>query len=169
MGSKLVLTGSMFALLAAACGETRLDAFRARENAGTASTSDAAPNPPLPHPAFGPCTEGATLPIGPYLLRVEVCADDIIHVLYAPGPSLPAKKSLVVVAAHDLAAPTFQKSDSADTLLLTTARLRVSVNKTSGSIAYGDLAGNIVLEESEAESKRLIPAVIDGVKTYNLE
>jgi hypothetical protein len=31
MASKLVLTGSMFALLAGACGETRLDAFRARD------------------------------------------------------------------------------------------------------------------------------------------
>ena len=67
------------------------------------------------------------------------------------------------------AAPTFQKSDSADAILLTTARLRVSVNKMTGAIAYGDLAGNIVLEESETEGKRLTPAVVDGVTTYNLE
>jgi alpha-D-xyloside xylohydrolase len=117
---------------------------------------------------YGACTEGATLPIGSNLLRLEVCADDIIHVLYAPSSSLPAKKSLVVVAGTAPAAP-FQKVDTGDTVVLMTARLRVSVNKMSGAITYGDLMGNIVLGEPDADGKRLTPAVIDNVKTYNLE
>jgi alpha-D-xyloside xylohydrolase len=167
MGTKLGLTFVTIALLAGACGESRLDAFRA--NAGSAHASDAGPSPPLLPAAYGVCTEGATLTVGSNLLKLEVCADDIIHVVYAPGPSLPAKKSLVVVAGAVPAAPSFQKTDTGDTIVLTTARLRVSVNKTSGAIVYGDSAGNIVLEEPEADGKRITPAIIDGVKTYNLE
>jgi alpha-D-xyloside xylohydrolase len=153
--------------LVAACGETRLDAFRARDSASTAS--DAGPSPPLPHPAFGPCTQGVTLSIGSNVLTLEVCADDVIRVLYAPGPAIPVKKSLIVVGGAALAAPTFQKSESQDAIVLTTARLRVTVNKSSGTISYADVGGNVVLEESDTDSKRLVPAVIDGVPTYNLE
>src|SRR5216683_928340 len=112
MRSKLVSIGWTIALLATACGETHLDAFRARENPSAANASDAGPSPPLPHPAFGPCIEGATIPIGSNLLKLEVCADDVIHVLYAPGPSFPEKGSLLVAAGGALAAPSFQKSDS---------------------------------------------------------
>src|SRR5262249_42599189 len=118
MGTKLGLTFLPIALLAGACGESRLDAFHA--NVGTAKVSDAGPSPPLPRAAYGACTEGATLPIGTNSLKLEVCADDIIHVLYAPGPSIPSRKSLVVVAGAP-AAPPFQKTDTGDTIVLTTA------------------------------------------------
>jgi hypothetical protein len=53
--------------------------------------------------AVQPQPDGATFTMKSGTLRLQVCSDSIIHVLYSPTASFPASRPDPVVSKHELA------------------------------------------------------------------
>jgi alpha-D-xyloside xylohydrolase len=98
-------------------------------------------------------------------LKVQVCSDSVIHVLYSPTASFPKRVDFVVTKENWPAAQwTMQSSD--DAVTLTTTLLRITVTKKDGAIAYADVHGDSLVQES---SRSLTPEKVNGEDTYRAE
>ena len=98
-------------------------------------------------------------------MKLQICMDDIIHTVYAP--SWPAAKhtDYMVVKTEWLATKWSLQSGEKD-FTITTARLKISVNKRDGVITYSDLTGKVLLTEGP---KEMTPAVVNEEHTFHAE
>ncbi len=98
-------------------------------------------------------------------LKVQVCSDSVIRVLYSPTASFPKRVHYVVTKETWPAAQwTMQSSD--DAVTLTTTLLRITVTKKDGAIAYAEVHGDSLVQES---SRSLTPEKVNGEDTYRAE
>jgi len=98
-------------------------------------------------------------------LKLQVCTDSIIHVIYAPHWPLP-KRPEYVVTKTDWPPVQFLLSQSDKNITLTTARLAISVARADGLIGYIDKTGKNLLSEGP---KVLTPTVVNNEHTYHAE
>src|SRR5262249_50659507 len=98
-------------------------------------------------------------------LKLEVCNDSIIHVLYSPTAVFPAHKDYVVTKAGW--APIQAKvEDSAKELTISVGSLKVAVGREDGGITFSG-AGN---DHLFRDGKRIMtPVTVNGEKTYRAE
>lgn len=98
-------------------------------------------------------------------MRVQVCADSIIRVLYSPTSSFPNRPDYVITKTSWPAVKwTFQSNDK--NVSLVTGRLKVTVNRDDGLIAYSDLAGRSLVQEGP---KTMTPTKVNGENTWRAE
>ncbi|MDP4179708.1 MAG: glycoside hydrolase family 31 protein [Bacillota bacterium] len=112
-------------------------------------------------------TNGVTFTMNSGKMRLQVCKEDIIRVQYTTASSIPSKTSLSVNKVWDK--PSFNVTESGDTVIITTSRMKAKVNKSNGSIAYTDLSDKVVLSEDSTNSKSLTPATVEGVSTNKIQ
>ncbi|MFI5161369.1 MAG: TIM-barrel domain-containing protein [Sphingobacteriales bacterium] len=99
------------------------------------------------------------------LMDIKVCKADIIEVKYTIFNAFPAKTSLVVNNAWNQ--PTsFTVAEHNEQVVITTAKLIISVNKKSNAITYTNLKGAVITSETD-ENKSMNKATIAGINTYN--
>ncbi len=96
-------------------------------------------------PAVEKQAHGATIRLDAGSLRLEVWSDRIVRATYCPGGSIPAIRSLSVIA--EPGAVPFDLKDTPSAVDLSTHALRVHVDKSTGLISFRDLAGKTILEE----------------------
>jgi alpha-D-xyloside xylohydrolase len=109
--------------------------------------------------------DGALFRMQSGVMRVQVCADSIIRVLYSPTSSFPNHPDYVVTKTAWAAVPwTMQSTDGEATLV--TGRLRVTVNRNNGGVIFRDLNGKDLLQEGP---KRMTPTKVNGEDTYRAE
>ncbi|MBN1129383.1 MAG: glycoside hydrolase family 31 protein [Chitinispirillaceae bacterium] len=83
-------------------------------------------------------------------MKVQVCSDKIIRVVYTLQATIPAPGSYIVVkTAWDPVQFTVQ--DGASAVSLTTSSLKIDVSKTSGAISYYS-GSTLILQETAAKS-----------------
>ena len=71
------------------------------------------------------------------VLRLEVKAEDVLHVTYSPlGAAAPERASDGVVVKKDWPGAPFEVSSNERTITLSTAKLRVVVERESGALHY---------------------------------
>ena len=98
-------------------------------------------------------------------LKVLVCTDSVIHVLYSPTSSFPGVKDFVVTKTAWSGAPwTLQSTD--DDVTVTTSQLKVVVTRKDGAITYRSLDGKQLIQEA---TRKLTPARVNGEDTYRAE
>jgi alpha-D-xyloside xylohydrolase len=98
-------------------------------------------------------------------LKVQVCSDSVIHVLYSPTVSFPKRVDFVVTKENWPGTQwTMQTTD--DAVTLTTSLLKVTVTRKDGAIAYVDAHGESLVQES---SRSLTPEKVNGEDTYRAE
>jgi alpha-D-xyloside xylohydrolase len=90
----------------------------------------------------------------------------MVEVKYTVLPVFLDKPSLVITNDWKTT-PGFTVADNAKEIVITTAKLKVVVNKQTNSVKYTDLNGNVVLAEDESQSKTMTPATIAGIDCYN--
>ena len=99
------------------------------------------------------------------VLKVQVCSDSVIRVLYSATSTFPKRPDLVVLKENWPATKwTMQSSDSAVTL--TTALLKIVVTRKDGAISYGEVNGGSLMQE---QSRKLTPVRVNGEDTYHPE
>jgi len=98
-------------------------------------------------------------------MRVQVCTDSIIHVLYSPTSSFPKLPEYVVTKTGWPATRWTMQSTEKD-VTLATSRLKVTVNRKDGTIVYSDLAGKRLVQEGP---KTMTPTNVNGEETYRAE
>lgn len=104
------------------------------------------------------------LHVGGGLLQLEVCAADLIRVAFAQDAAFFARRSLMAGARRCDGAP--WRFDAGQHRL-TTAKLRVSVDPTSGAVAFADALGRPILSEKPG-GRALTPADVNGEATQHV-
>jgi alpha-D-xyloside xylohydrolase len=120
---------------------------------------------PNPVTAVSERPDGVELKMKTGVTRLQVCSDSIIHVLYSPTGTFTERKEFVVVKNSWPAAKfTFHASEREVTL--TTARLKVAVDREESTVIYTDLKGRPLLSEGP---KTMEPAQVNGEQTWSAE
>jgi alpha-D-xyloside xylohydrolase len=100
------------------------------------------------------------------LIKIKVCSADIIEVKYTALSSFTDKASLVVT--NKWAQPTvFTVADAGNIIIITTARLKVVIDKATNAISYLTKAGQVITAEDKTDNKSMQAATIAGINTYN--
>jgi alpha-D-xyloside xylohydrolase len=98
-------------------------------------------------------------------LRIQVCSDSIIHVLYAPTASFPTTPQYVVTKTSWVPAQwTMQATDKDVTI--ETPRMKIVVTRADGSILYNDSTGKKLFKDA---TRTLTPVEVNGERTYHSE
>ena len=98
-------------------------------------------------------------------LKLQICSDSIIHVLYAPNSDFSEHPNFVVTkTAWDT--PQWSMQETPDEVTITTARLKVTVAKIDGAITYGELDGTQLVEDA---NRWLTAETVNGEQTYRAE
>src|SRR5438270_7906713 len=109
--------------------------------------------------------DGALLTMKTGVLRLQVCNDSIIRVTFAPALPLPQRKDYVIVKTTWPAAK-FSYAATDKEIVLTTAKLKISIERADGAITYSDASGRKLLLEA---TRTLLPVTVNGEKTYHAE
>ena len=121
--------------------------------------------PPNPVVSVAQQPGGVLLKLEHGALRVEVCADSIVHVIYSATETVPSRTEYVVTkSAWPAAKWTLQDTPRAVTV--STDRMRVAVNRLDATIAYSDSSGKRLVQEGP---NTLTPVTVNGEKTYHAE
>ncbi len=100
-------------------------------------------------------------------VKVQVCAEDIIRVIATPGRSFSARPSLMVDKTTWGSVPWSMKVKG-DWTEITTSKLTVRVQTTTGAIAFYDAQGRLLLGEKEDGGKTITPADVMGESTFHI-
>jgi alpha-D-xyloside xylohydrolase len=104
-----------------------------------------------------------TTPSG--VLRVQVCTESIIHVLYSPTSSFPNRLDYVVTKTSWPATQWTMQATDPD-ITLATSRLKVTVSRKDAAIGFSDLGGSKLFQDS---GRTMTPVEVNGEKTYRAE
>ncbi|HEY7375989.1 MAG TPA: TIM-barrel domain-containing protein [Polyangia bacterium] len=121
--------------------------------------------------AGGPVPQGAsqappTFAVAGGRLRIEVCADDIVRVAFAPHDAFFARPSLMA-APKRCTSPAWKLTKADKLATLTTAKLRVNVELPSGAVSFTDAAGRSILAERPG-ARTMVPATVAGEATHHV-
>ncbi|HSB74538.1 MAG TPA: glycoside hydrolase family 31 protein [Terriglobales bacterium] len=109
--------------------------------------------------------DGAALTLKTGTLKLQVCSASMVRVLYSPTSTFPDRPDYVVIK-KDWAPATWSMEATADAVVLTTGKLKITVTRKNGSIRFDDAAGRKVFED---DGRTLAPAEVNGEKTYHAE
>ena len=98
-------------------------------------------------------------------LKVLICSDSTVHVLYSATGAFPQRFDPVVIKKSWPAVKWNMASD-ADSVTLATSRMKVVVTRKDGAITYRDSTDKQLVQEA---SRKLIPVRVNGEDTYRAE
>lgn len=104
----------------------------------------------------------------PGRLKLTVCSDSLVRVLYSPGETLPAGQDFVVTNQAWRGA-SFKVAEGDGKVTLTTRKIKVSVEKASGAISFLDISGRRLLTEPAGGGKSMPPATVNGESAFRPE
>lgn len=110
-------------------------------------------------------SDGLTLFLEKGALRLQVCSDSIVRVLYSPEREFPKVTEYVVIKSDWPATP-FDVRESALDFTLSTGKLKLVVTKKDSVIVFYDAAGKKLTQEND---RSLTPVEVNGEKTFHLE
>lgn len=109
--------------------------------------------------------DGVRLRLRDGWLRLQVCDEDTLRVVFSRTRAGPRRKSLAVVA--DWRPVRWSLRETAGAIEVATAKLRVRVSRGTGALAFLDARGHVLLEEARGNSRVLEPARVAGEDTYH--
>jgi alpha-D-xyloside xylohydrolase len=111
---------------------------------------------------------GVTLQMQNGLMRLEVCGDRTIHVLYSPTGELP--KVPIGFAVQKQPVPgAFEVTEAVGTVTLKAAQCSAVVDKKTGAISFLTPNGKSFLQETADGGKTLTPSTVAGSSTNMVE
>jgi len=128
--------------------------------------ADAQWNPPNPVVSFEKQSNGVEIRQKAGLLRLEVDAPEMLHVTYSPLEKVDAHPADGVVVKKDWPAASFDLTEDEKAVTLSTAKLKVVIERESGAMRYEDSTGKQLTTEAYRSLK---PVEVNGEKTYRAE
>ncbi|HEY6477370.1 MAG TPA: TIM-barrel domain-containing protein [Polyangia bacterium] len=119
---------------------------------------------PGPATAVQRVADGVVVRFGDGLLKLEVCAADVVRVAYAKNESFFVRKSLAAQPKKCEGAP-FDFVQAGGAATLSTAKLKARVDLATGRVAFLDASGAPVLEE---RGRTIMPAIVSGENTQHV-
>lgn len=117
--------------------------------------------------SFTKDADGVTLKLDKGLLKIKICASDIVEVKYTIFNSFEKRASLVVNNTWAAKTP-FNVTEKGGKVIISTSRLKVWVDKATNAVSYTTPAGKPITSESVTDNKTITPATIAGISTYNV-
>lgn len=109
--------------------------------------------------------DGPVISVGGGMLKLQICADDIVRVAYAKDAAFFTRTTLAT--APKRCQPTsFTTTTAAGTTTIATAKLQIRVDTTTGAVTFLDAAGQNILGEKSG-GRTLIDATVGGEATSN--
>src|SRR5208283_2042288 len=109
--------------------------------------------------------DGALFQLQSGVMKVQVCTDSIIRLLYSPTSQFPDRPDYVVTKTTWPAVQWKMQSTDKDVSLVT-GRLKATVNRADGVIVYSDLSGKRLMQEGP---RTMTPTKVNGEETYRAE
>jgi alpha-D-xyloside xylohydrolase len=109
--------------------------------------------------------DGVLFTMGTGTLKVQVCSDSVIHVLYSPKATFP-KRTDFVVTKDTWPATQWTMQSGDDAVTLATSLLKVTVTRKDGAISYAEIHGESLVQES---SRSMAAAKVNDEDTYRAE
>ncbi len=113
---------------------------------------------------------GGSIPVinvGGGQLKIELCADGVVRVAFAKDASFFSRPSLAVVAKSCVATPSSTSSTATETVV-STAKLKIRIDTSTGVVTFTDPAGQVILAEKAGGGRTLTPATVQGEATSNV-
>lgn len=101
------------------------------------------------------------------VVRLLVLSDDIIRVSAIPEGKFSDRKSLMVVPQTRPAVP-FRIEEMPDSVSVLTGKVRATVNRVTGEVAFADLSGQPILVEKKGGGKQFTSFEADGDCGYSV-
>lgn len=101
-------------------------------------------------------------------MKLTVCSDRIVRVMYSPTTTLPAGQDFVVTN-HSWPRTSFKVADENGKLTVATPQLKVAVDRATGAIAFYDASGSMLLSEPAGGGKTMTSATVNGESSYQPE
>jgi alpha-D-xyloside xylohydrolase len=115
--------------------------------------------------------DGVLLHAGGAFVRLQIRSDDIVRVLHSRDRA-PRVDDLVVLPPGGASSerPKWSLAQDASAAVITTRRLKVSVNLADGAVTFADASGRTILAEVSGSSAppRLTPATVQGEQTHHV-
>ncbi len=102
-------------------------------------------------------------------LRVQVCTDSLIHVLFEPDNHISHPQPWI--ARTDWPTVSFTvREDANKDIVIATKRLRIVAEHDSAALVFEDAAGNLLIREAASPRPReLTPITVDGEKSFRAD
>jgi len=111
-------------------------------------------------------SDGVVFNLDKGIMKIKICSADIVEVKYTVFNTFQTKESLVV--NNKWSTPvSFSVVNEGNDIVITTARLKIVVNKTTNAISYLTKQGVLITAEDKADNKTMQAATIAGINTYN--
>ena len=107
---------------------------------------------------------GVLVPLAGATLKVEVCTDDVVRIAYA-GDAAVFDRPSVVTAPKQCGGATWHATIGDASVVVQTAKLRVTVSRMTGRVRFTDLKGMPILSEA---SRSLAAAEVQGEATLHV-
>jgi alpha-D-xyloside xylohydrolase len=99
------------------------------------------------------------------VLKLQVCTDSILHVLYAPTAAFE-KHANFVITKTSWDTPQWTMEETPEEITIATARLKVGVARIDGAITYRELDGKPLAQDA---NRWLTAVKVNGEDTYRAE
>ena len=119
---------------------------------------------PMPFTSWEKTPDGVVLHLQPGTMKLQVCDNRIVRVLYGPSGAIPNQASFVITKAWPRVA--FKVKETADDVILSTAEMQVSVNRHTGAASFFDKSGRILLQEPAGGGKSMTPVTLGEDQTF---
>ncbi len=113
-----------------------------------------------------PLPDGMAVQFASGELRLQIVAPAVVRVAFSPEQAFFSRESIDRVPLPASTAP-FHIATSADAFTLTTAKLRVSVSRTTGAVSFADSEGRQIAAEAP-DGRMLEPATVQGERTFHI-
>jgi len=102
------------------------------------------------------------------VVKLQVVADNIIHVTSSPAKGVKSRKSLIV-ADTIRAAHRWELSQTDDKLFISTSLLKAELSLITGEVKFRDNNGKSILEEVKRDCNTFIPGIYSGDTFFKLK
>ena len=113
---------------------------------------------------FDQAADGVVFHMKLGLMKVQVCSDAVIRVMYSASSEFPNRKQYIVLRDHW---PTEWKMQSTtDAVTIFTSKVGVKIVRKDGSIVFADASAAKLFQDNQ---RTLTPVEVNGEKTYRAE
>lgn len=100
-------------------------------------------------------------------LRIQALSETVVRVAFSASSSFFTRTSIDRVPVED-PWPAFTVAESPEAFTLSTAKVRVNVDRTTGAVSFADSSGRPIVAEVPG-SRTLEPADVMGEKTFHVQ
>lgn len=107
-------------------------------------------------------------PTDPQWMKIQLCTEDIVHILASPTKSFSSRPSLMVDKTK-WNPVSFSIKENGETIDISTSKIIVTVQLKTGAVTFRNADGQLLLQEKSGRGKIITPTEVMGEQTYTIQ